>query len=80
LQTLTDKRSHLVLDQAGKPLDSREAALENLTAVFKHKIGECMETNTVGRLKMTVTESDETGRDQMSRALARIDGAIGKPA
>ena len=53
-------------------------ALENLATAFRRKIGECMETDADGRLKMTVTFPDESVLDQMSHTLARIAGAAGK--
>ncbi len=54
-------------------------ALKSLTSAFRAKLGECMKTDTDGRMKMTVTFPNDTVMDQMANALARIAGAVGKP-
>ncbi len=54
-------------------------ALKSLTSAFRAKLGECMETDTDGNVKMTLTFPNDTVVDQMANALARIAGAVGKP-
>ena len=46
-----------------------------LTGAFKAKLGECLEKDEDGSLKMTISLPDETFLDNMARSLARMAGA-----
>ena len=61
----------------GEMLSGKDESDEvaQLAGAFKSKLGDCMEKEEDGSLKMTISIPDETFLDNMARSLARMVGA-----